>query len=182
MQNLPSHSSGLAGHAGHLRSKSNLPSRAATPSSSQTTISEEPTKLSHRLKHLFDHTKTANFQVSVTIHSLTNVPQLSGEFAVDWKFRGKAPRAKDAGEYSEYGMRNAYTSRSTCYAVKTVITQSQDAYHPPIPFIIQPLRSDLFCRVVTCYAAISHLYPFDANTISSGYPIDTRQNQLYTYR
>lgn len=92
----PSHFS----HHGNTPSCSTLPSRTATPSS-QPPIPEESTKFSHRLKHLFDAKKTANFHVTVIIHELANVPQLEGKFAVDWKFRGKSPSPKDAGEFGE---------------------------------------------------------------------------------
>jgi hypothetical protein len=47
---------------------------------------------------MFDSTKTANFQATVTIHELVNVPQLAGNFAVSWKFRGKKPRSKESCE------------------------------------------------------------------------------------
>jgi hypothetical protein len=47
---------------------------------------------------MFDSAKTANFEAKVVIHELGNVPQLAGEFAVSWKFRGRRPRGKEAGE------------------------------------------------------------------------------------
>ena len=91
------HSALHFGHSKHIpnQSRSSLPSRAGTPASLPPMPEES---LGHRLKHMFDGTKTANFHVTVTINELGNVPQLAGDFAVEWKFRGKAPRGKDAGE------------------------------------------------------------------------------------
>lgn len=42
---------------------------------------------------MFDTTKYAYFLVDVKIHELGNVPQLQGEFAVRWKFRGRRPKS-----------------------------------------------------------------------------------------
>lgn len=47
---------------------------------------------------MFESTKAANFQATITIHELQNVPQLAGDFAVKWKFQGRRPRGKDASE------------------------------------------------------------------------------------
>ena len=44
---------------------------------------------------ILDRQKYAIFQLEVTLHDLTNVPQLEGEFAVRWRFRGKRPKARD---------------------------------------------------------------------------------------
>lgn len=52
--------------------------------------------LGGKLRSMLDRQKYAIFQVDVTLHELGNVPQLEGEFAVRWRFRGKRPKARDA--------------------------------------------------------------------------------------
>lgn len=82
------------------------PSRSSStriPSSSSnislpTPKSEQNTGLS-KLRQMFESTKAANFQATITIHELQNVPQLAGDFAVKWKFQGRRPRGKDASEF-----------------------------------------------------------------------------------
>ena len=68
-------------------------------SDSRTQLPQEPhVSMGHRLRHIFDAQKHAAFVASVTIHELGNVPQLEGEFAVRWKFRGRRPKGKEAGK------------------------------------------------------------------------------------
>ncbi|KAK4686661.1 hypothetical protein P7C73_g3468, partial [Tremellales sp. Uapishka_1] len=57
---------------------------------------DHTTTLGHRLRHMFDANKYAVFVAHVTIHELGNVPQLHGDFAVRYKFRGKSPRSSEA--------------------------------------------------------------------------------------
>lgn len=52
--------------------------------------------LGSRLRHLVDNpSRTATFAVNVTIHELSNIPQLNGKFACRWKFRGHKPSNGD---------------------------------------------------------------------------------------
>ncbi|ORX41158.1 hypothetical protein BD324DRAFT_606802 [Kockovaella imperatae] len=64
-------------------------------SSIHDTPREHTTTLSHKLLNMFSSQPHAVFQATVTIHELANVPQLAGQFTVDWKFRGHKPKAKD---------------------------------------------------------------------------------------
>lgn len=63
---------------------------------------EQHTKLSTRLRHMFDSQKYAVFSATVTVHELSNVPQLQGDFAVQWKFRGKRPKGKEVLELHKH--------------------------------------------------------------------------------
>ncbi|KAJ9101642.1 hypothetical protein QFC20_005173 [Naganishia adeliensis] len=47
-----------------------------------------------RLRNLFTPNKSATFAVTVTIHSIQNVPQVQGSFSVGWKFRDAERRGK----------------------------------------------------------------------------------------
>jgi hypothetical protein len=49
----------------------------------------------HRFKAMLDKPRSSTFVVNVTIHELGNVPQLEGQFAVRWKFRGRRPHDAD---------------------------------------------------------------------------------------
>lgn len=49
---------------------------------------------SSRLRNLFTPNKSATFAVTVTIHSIQNVPQVQGSFSVGWKFRDAEGRGK----------------------------------------------------------------------------------------
>jgi hypothetical protein len=51
--------------------------------------------LGAKLRHILDNNRYAIFDVAVTIHELGNVPQLQGEFAAKWKFKGSRPNRKD---------------------------------------------------------------------------------------
>ena len=64
---------------------------------------EHTTTFSHKLINMFSSQVYSLFQASVTIHELANVPQLGGQFTVDWKFRGHKPKAKDLGGSSDMG-------------------------------------------------------------------------------
>jgi hypothetical protein len=44
---------------------------------------------------MFDSTKYAIFAVDIKIHELGNVPQLKGNFQVDYKVRGHRPKASE---------------------------------------------------------------------------------------
>ncbi|KAL1409853.1 hypothetical protein Q8F55_003852 [Vanrija albida] len=87
-----------------MRSASSTTHRAvssastAAKSASTTTVDDAPhshSKFGSKLRKLFEHQKHATFQVNVTIHELSNIPQLEGDFAVRWKFRGHRPRHAD---------------------------------------------------------------------------------------
>ncbi|WVO17553.1 hypothetical protein L204_105248 [Cryptococcus depauperatus] len=85
-------------------SSSVLPSRSATPSNMQSqsnlTLFHQAGQrpLASKLKHMFENQKYAIFSVTVVLHEIGNVPQLQGNFAVGWKFKGKKPRGKDSLE------------------------------------------------------------------------------------
>lgn len=68
-------------------------SPAPAPSASGSSSSLD---LGGKLMGLLDRQKYSIFQIELTIHDLANVPQLEGEFAVRWRFRGKRPKARDA--------------------------------------------------------------------------------------
>ncbi|BEI79986.1 hypothetical protein CcaverHIS002_0105150 [Cutaneotrichosporon cavernicola] len=52
--------------------------------------------LSSRLRHLVDNpSRAATFAVNLTIHELSNIPQINGKFACRWKFRGHKPSNGD---------------------------------------------------------------------------------------
>lgn len=83
--------------AGSIRSTATSTASTSTPVQRSTTTStlrrppQHANTISHKLRHLFDSSPTATFLAAVTVHELTNVPQVSGEFAVRWKFRGSRP-------------------------------------------------------------------------------------------
>ncbi|WVQ85993.1 hypothetical protein IAT38_008161 [Cryptococcus sp. DSM 104549] len=54
--------------------------------------------LASKLKNMFGPDKHAIFSATVVIHEMGNVPQLQGNFAVAWKFRGRKPRGKESLE------------------------------------------------------------------------------------
>ncbi|KAL7421336.1 hypothetical protein Q5752_004221 [Cryptotrichosporon argae] len=85
MSHPPSASSSLA----PSRSQTPLPPTANVQSASHHL---HTTTLTHKLKHMFDSPRHATFAAQVVIHELSNIPQLDGEFAVQWKFRGKRPK------------------------------------------------------------------------------------------
>lgn len=66
------------------------PSASASASASSSSLG-----LGGKLMGLLDRQKYAIFQIELTLHDLANVPQLEGEFAVRWRFRGKRPKARD---------------------------------------------------------------------------------------
>ncbi|WVQ70535.1 hypothetical protein IAR50_000054 [Cryptococcus sp. DSM 104548] len=73
------------------------------PSASSSAVSKdnEHHHLSSKFKHIFENQKYAIFNASVTLHEVGNVPQLEGDFAVGWRFRGKKPRGKESLELHE---------------------------------------------------------------------------------
>ncbi|WWC65438.1 uncharacterized protein I303_108056 [Kwoniella dejecticola CBS 10117] len=108
-----------------------------------------------RLKHMFDNQKYALFETTVIIHELANVPQLSGEFDVKWKFRGKKPRGKELLELTKNGHKplpkpslpnlklqaqNLQASSSTA-SVGTTSTASSGAYPPTPRSLLNPSSS-----------------------------------------
>lgn len=51
-----------------------------------------PNKLGSKLRRMLDpitSSKNATFHATIVIHDLVNVPLVSGDFAVRWKFRGR---------------------------------------------------------------------------------------------
>lgn len=82
--------------AGSIRSAAastgtNTPVHRSTTSASLRRPPQHANTISNKLKHLFDSGPTATFIAAVTVHELTNVPQVNGEFSVRWKFRGSRP-------------------------------------------------------------------------------------------
>ncbi len=77
------------------RPPSSLQLTPVSPQDATPTNNSVQGKRSHKFFHMFDAAKTANFHVTVVIHELGNVPQLGGEFAVNWKFRGRRPKGKE---------------------------------------------------------------------------------------
>ena len=54
--------------------------------------SESQHGLGYKLRHILDpitSNKHATFHATIVIHDLVNVPLVSGDFAVRWKFRGR---------------------------------------------------------------------------------------------
>lgn len=51
--------------------------------------------LGSKLRQILDGQRYAIFDVAITIQELGNVPQLHGEFAAKWNFRGKKPSSRD---------------------------------------------------------------------------------------
>lgn len=87
-------SSSTSTQTSHPQPKPRVPSQlgmSQTPSASASSLG-----LGGKLMSMLDRQKFALFQVDVTLHELGNVPQLEGEFAVRWRFRGKRPKARDA--------------------------------------------------------------------------------------
>ncbi|EIW69885.1 hypothetical protein TREMEDRAFT_61656 [Tremella mesenterica DSM 1558] len=84
------------------RTPSSTPVFPATQHTSNATVNgghktlahhQHTTRAAYKLAHLFDSTnKYAVFQTTVWIHDMGNVPQMDGQFAVRWKFRGKRAR------------------------------------------------------------------------------------------
>ncbi|OCF58521.1 hypothetical protein L486_04554 [Kwoniella mangroviensis CBS 10435] len=131
-------------------SSQNLPSQ---PSRSQS--QHHHPGISSKLKHMFDNQKHAIFETTVVIHELGNVPQLSGEFDVQWKFRGKKPRPKEMLELTKNGhaplakpslpnlklqSQNMQASSSTA-SVGTTSTASSGAYPPTPRSMVTPSTS-----------------------------------------
>lgn len=87
--------------AGSIRSTAASTASTSTPvqrSATSGSLRRPPqhaNTISHKLRHLFDSAPTATFVAAVTVHELTNVPQVAGEFAVRWKFRGSRPLDAD---------------------------------------------------------------------------------------
>ncbi|WWC72386.1 uncharacterized protein I206_106348 [Kwoniella pini CBS 10737] len=110
-----------------------------------------------RLKHMFDNQKYALFETTVIIHELANVPQLSGEFDIKWKFRGKKPRGKELIELTKNGHKplpkpslpnlklqsqNMQASSSTI-SIGTTSTASSGAYPPTPRSLLNPSSSTI---------------------------------------
>ncbi|EKD04618.1 hypothetical protein A1Q2_01078 [Trichosporon asahii var. asahii CBS 8904] len=87
--------------AGSIRSTATSTASTSTPvqrSATSSSLRRQPqhaNTISHKLRHLFDSSPTATFLAAVTVHELTNVPQVSGDFAIRWKFRGSRPLDAD---------------------------------------------------------------------------------------
>lgn len=62
---------------------------------SSPTHHQHTTTLGHKLRHMFDKDKYAVFVANVVVQELGNVPQIEGDFAVQWKFRGRGPKHAD---------------------------------------------------------------------------------------
>lgn len=105
------------------------------------------TTLSHKLRHMFDSSEYAVFLSNVRIHELGNVPQLEGEFAVRWKFRGRRPRGK-VGESGCTIAGDAADGRDGSWTkTEAVITESEVEstallYSPIHVLALPPLRLD----------------------------------------
>lgn len=69
---------------------------AASAPNPSASASSSSLGLGGKLMGLLDRQKYAIFQIDLTLNDLANVPQLEGEFAVRWRFRGKRPKARDA--------------------------------------------------------------------------------------
>ena len=65
----------------------------------QTAASESTTSLGFgaKIRNALDLQKYANFDIKLTIHEVSNVPQMQGEFQCNWRFRGKHPKSRDGG-------------------------------------------------------------------------------------
>ncbi|WWD20570.1 hypothetical protein CI109_105046 [Kwoniella shandongensis] len=147
----PSRSSSFA--PSFSRSNTAVYPPSLTSSSSQLpTASHEHVPLGSRLKHMFDSQKHATFSATVVVHELGNVPQLQGEFAVKWKFRGKRPRGKEslevhAKEHAAIGTKPSLPNlklsqalhmhpSSSSLSVRTTSTSS--SIPPPTPRSVTP--------------------------------------------
>ncbi|ODN99338.1 hypothetical protein L198_03180 [Cryptococcus wingfieldii CBS 7118] len=93
--NPPRTSTAPTGSSLHLTLPSSSSSSALPPKDT------DHRHLSSKFKHMFENQKYAIFNASVTLHEVGNVPQLEGEFAVGWRFRGKKPRGKESLELHE---------------------------------------------------------------------------------
>ncbi|GHJ87974.1 hypothetical protein NliqN6_4376 [Naganishia liquefaciens] len=69
----------------HLHTAAESRSSSTVPSPSQS--SHHHSRMASRLRNLFTPNRSATFAVTVTIHSVQNVPQVQGYFSVGWKFR-----------------------------------------------------------------------------------------------
>ncbi|KAJ9099951.1 hypothetical protein QFC21_003959 [Naganishia friedmannii] len=65
----------------HIRTSSPTQTSPSVPSPSK------PHHTASRLRNLFTPHKSATFAVTITVHSVQNVPQVRGFFSVGWKFR-----------------------------------------------------------------------------------------------
>lgn len=74
-----------------VRSESLTPHATPPPTSS----AQSSSKFSKLKSMLNSNPGFAVFDAHVTIHELSNVPQLEGQFSVRWKFRGSRPRDAD---------------------------------------------------------------------------------------
>lgn len=59
---------------------------------------DNPDNLASRLNRILYKPKYAVFEAKVVIEELGNVPALNGTFEAEFRFRGKKPKGKDAGE------------------------------------------------------------------------------------
>ncbi|WRT70516.1 uncharacterized protein IL334_007514 [Kwoniella shivajii] len=132
-----------------------------TSSSSQNLEHHHHNALSSKLKHMFDNQKYALFETTVIINELGNVPQLSGEFDVKWKFRGKRPRGKEMIELSKKGhhpipkpslpnlklQSQSVNPSASSLSVGTTSTASSGVYPPTPRSLLNPPSSTTTSRV-----------------------------------
>jgi hypothetical protein len=74
------------------------PTRQQVQPNPQASESTSSLGLGAKIRSAFDSQKYANFEAKISIHEISNVPQLQGEFNCNWKFRGKHPKTRDGGE------------------------------------------------------------------------------------
>ena len=148
-----------------LSGLSALPPRSGTPSSLSHSISmqtlnnspyevtraEHTTTLSHKLISMFNSQPHSIFHANVVLHELANVPQLGGQFAVDWKFRGHKPKLKDYGGASLFLSRDPTRAMTPCADIEMQLGRVEGlATNPPYPICSSSPLSNLPLHLHPC--------------------------------